>query len=615
MAKAKRSETDGDTVRAAELYTKALAANPRLTAALVGRGKLRFAQGDPDAALSDFAKAREIDAASVSPTDEAQALNARAMQYLSEKKYSDAVDDFEAAEKLAASVVNLPEMAQAYLQRGRARQENRMHDGAMADFAAVIDKSPKLARDAYVRRAECRLETGDAQGAAEDAAAAIKADPEFAEAYFVRGRIKLAGQDNVGAAADFARAAELRTDLLKDPDRARLAGGAHFAAAKDLLASKDFDKALFEFERAALLDPEGTLGYKTNPDFVSAYVQRAARSRAAGKLDEAIADCNRAIKEHPKFASAAHSERGECYFELGKRADAINDLTTAISLDRQNDLAYSRLGYAQMQLEEYPEALKNLDEAIRLKNDYVDRFNRAVVLSALRRFPEAEKEFSELVVERPADADAYYQRAIVALDLQNYARATADLREARKLLETAAGTDESVKEVVQGKLGDTLALLGWVLACQPGSDRKSADEAVQAITKACVNSNWSIPWHIDALAAAYASQGDFGKAKEWQLQATKKAANGEATPPLAPDRKALEALYSAEKPFRLPGGAAPSTPSDRPESDSKLKTGEVGSSKVPAAKSPVNQPPVSSKQVQEEAEQRLQKLKPNPPPK
>jgi hypothetical protein len=182
-------------------------------------------------------------------------------------------------------------------------------------------------------------------------------------------------------------------------------------------------------------------------------------------------------------------------------------------------------------------------------------------------------------------------------------------------LEAAAGTEESDKDVVRGKLGDTLALLGWVLACQPESNRKSADEAVQAITKACVNSSWNVPWHIDALAAAYASQGDFGKAMDWHRQAATKATHGEATPPMAPDRKALEALYSAEKPFRLPGGAAPSAPNRRPPTGSQLKPEGAAETKVPATKPPPKQPPVSSKQVQEEAEKRLQKLKPNPPPK
>ena len=65
--------------------------------------------------------------------------------------------------------------------------------------------------------------------------------------------------------------------------------------------------------------------------------------------------------------------------------------------------------------------------------------------------------------------------------------------------------------------------------------------------KACELSKWREPNYIEALAAAYAETGDFGKAVKYQTQAMNmKSAHGPV------DKKTRErlALYQDHKPWR-----------------------------------------------------------------
>ncbi len=62
-----------------------------------------------------------------------------------------------------------------------------------------------------------------------------------------------------------------------------------------------------------------------------------------GRLEEAIAEYDEAIKLNPEFA-AAFKNRGVVYGELGQVGRAIQDYQTAISLNSEDAVAYINLG-------------------------------------------------------------------------------------------------------------------------------------------------------------------------------------------------------------------------------------------------------------------------------
>ena len=68
-----------------------------------------------------------------------------------------------------------------------------------------------------------------------------------------------------------------------------------------------------------------------NPEFVSAYDNRANANYLLGNDQEAIRDCNQAIELEPKDP-LAYFTRGHAYYGLGDRRRTINDFKTAARL-------------------------------------------------------------------------------------------------------------------------------------------------------------------------------------------------------------------------------------------------------------------------------------------
>lgn len=557
-----------------------------------------------------------------SATERAQALNARALERLNQKKYSDALADFEAAIELDSAAVDPADVSKAYLARGRLRLTEKLFEDAESDFSAVIERTPDQARDAYLGRAQCRLASGNTEGASTDLAALLEANPEDVDALFFRGRLRLADQQLAEATSDFNRVAELSPEFFQDPQRAKPAAQACYDQGKQLLVAKDYAGALSQFDRAALIDTDGSLGFKSHADFVAAYSQRANEQRLAKKFEEAIADCTKAIEDHPKFAAPAYLERGECYADQEMFAKADDDLSKSIELDSQNYLAYSARGWVRLQSEAFDDALQDLDRAIQLKRTYRDRFYRGVALSAQGKHDEAIQAFGELISESPQKTDPLYQRALVWLDLKDYDQAQTDLDAVVKILEPVVAADRSRDAL----LANPIALLSWVRACRPGGSKLSFEE-MQAAKNACMYSDWKTPWHIDALAAAYANQGDFDKASKWQKDALDKSSPDAPLPPLAPSRRELLRLYRGQQAFhlpeptdsqrnRLPEAEAGTKPeSGLPAVNSKESNAKTGSSP------PVNsqggrreKKPATPEQIDKEATERLKNLTPKPPP-
>jgi tetratricopeptide (TPR) repeat protein len=89
--------------------------------------------------------------------------------------------------------------------------------------------------------------------------------------------------------------------------------------------------------------------------------------------------------------------------------------------------------------------------------------------------------------------------------------------------------------------------LSWVMATAPQIELRNGKQAVKFATKACELTEWKNPFHLSALAAAYAEVGDFSRAIEWH----KKAVASPDFPPAKLDRaRERLKLYEQGKPYR-----------------------------------------------------------------
>ena len=108
-----------------------LTQNPDEEAAILLRGKLREAEGNPEAAETDYRNVTEIN-----PFNE-QAFLYLGQLYINQKKLVEAICLFDEAIELN------PNFAQAYQERGRAKLLNGDKDGSIEDMKKALELNPK----------------------------------------------------------------------------------------------------------------------------------------------------------------------------------------------------------------------------------------------------------------------------------------------------------------------------------------------------------------------------------------------------------------------------------------------------------------------------------------
>jgi tetratricopeptide (TPR) repeat protein len=201
---------------------------PNRAVALSDRCGWRWAQKDPDRALSDCDEAIKID-----PNLAAAHIN-RGNVYLNKADVDRAFDDFNAAIRLD------PKSAWAYSARGDIYKNKGDFDHAMADFNESIRLDPNYAM-AYFFRGDLYKRKGDYDHAVTDLNDSIRLDPNYAMTYFIRANVSYIMGNGPAALADFT------TSIRLDPDNAAThfnRGVAYFVAGAHVAdAEADFRKA------------------------------------------------------------------------------------------------------------------------------------------------------------------------------------------------------------------------------------------------------------------------------------------------------------------------------------------------------------------------------------
>lgn len=251
--------------------------------------------------------------------------------------------------------------------------------------------------------------------------------------------------------------------------------------------AKKFDAmALTEFATAVEL----------NPDYWKAIHNRGVSYALEGKFTEAIEDFTRTLELKPEYASAWFN-RGELRFEVGKYTDALPDYGQAIRLKPDDHDAYVRRGHTNFQLRRYQEAAADYSRAFELNSDS-----------------------AEALIDR---GDAY-------LALEQWREAATDYREAIAL-------DADSGRAYQGA--------AWLMATCPDDRYRNDELALQAAKKAVELNGRADFKYLDTLAAAYASAGEFDKAKQTVADAIKIAPKTHVN-----SLQRRLALYQQNQPYR-----------------------------------------------------------------
>jgi len=149
-------------------------------------------------------------------------------------------------------------------------------------------------------------------------------------------------------------------------------------------------------------------------------------------------ELNIGVKKHEENEKSSISVKKsishECYLR-GRKAElqqntqkAINFYNKAIKFNSRNKDAYDRRGVVHMNTLNYAEALRDFVLALRIDNRNVEFLNHlGLVNCALKRYDEALENFSLALRINPQFGKAYFNRALLKLNFDDYQGARKDI--------------------------------------------------------------------------------------------------------------------------------------------------------------------------------------------
>jgi tetratricopeptide (TPR) repeat protein len=157
----------------------------------------------------------------------------------------------------------------------------------------------------------------------------------------------------------------------------------YFMRGRGYLKSRQFDQAIYDFSKAMELTAEG--------DTATRFLILEMRGDALlGKndLEKAISDYSQALKMEIDHQNAKflYLNRGWALYNQNHYDAAINDFSRAISADSRMAEAFFARGNAWLKKKDYPRALEDAKEALKLRPD-VDKYDDLVyeVRSAMKK--------------------------------------------------------------------------------------------------------------------------------------------------------------------------------------------------------------------------------------
>jgi len=176
------------------------------------------------------------------------------------------------------------------------------------------------------------------------------------------------------------------------------------------------------------IQPDLDDAIKYDPTYAPAYVERAANFLAKDEFEAAQADIDRAIELDPN-SSMAYTIQAELEMKQGFFPEALKSAQQANAIDVTNLRDYLVLGQAYIADKNYIEGVRALEiYSIYSPGDYIAMINLATGYNAAGDFQEAIKLLDAALAEKKNRSEAYYQRGMAYLGLENFKKASTDFQ-------------------------------------------------------------------------------------------------------------------------------------------------------------------------------------------
>jgi tetratricopeptide (TPR) repeat protein len=207
----------------------------------------------------------------------------------------------------------------------------------------------------------------------------------------------------------------------------------YFSSAEKFQTAKNYTEAITNYNQAIQMDP----------NYVKAYIGRAACYELTGKKPEAAEDYKRATVFSPKEKELYYNA-GRLYFDIEKYADADAMLKQAIERDKEYQEAIDIRIKTLTKLKNFQEGLAVAELGLNIKKTAISLYNRAVMNDSLKNYPAAEKDYKESKYFDSKFIPSYVGLALVQIKLNK-----AD--EALTVCETALTKDANNKDLFSAR--------------------------------------------------------------------------------------------------------------------------------------------------------------------
>ncbi len=197
---------------------------------------------------------------------------------------------------------------------------------------------------------------------------------------------------------------------------------AHTKKGIELARKKQYAEAAEAFSAAIKADPKDS----------KHYLNRANAYRAAGKMQEAVADFTKYAEMEPDRADGL-SGRGKIKVSQKDYDGAIEDLSKALEMDDDVD-TYRFRAFAYISKNDYEKAVEDYTKVLDKKStDPQALERRAFAYRNLKQYDKAIEDLTKLIEGNEKDAEAYRARGYAYSLTDDNARAEADFNMVLKL--------------------------------------------------------------------------------------------------------------------------------------------------------------------------------------
>lgn len=224
---------------------------------------------------------------------------------------------------------------------------------------------------AQIRLAQTYHEVGEYQEAMSQAEKVLQQQPDNAAALVAKGKVQFATGAYEEAIAAFTQAVEQTGDSAGNSAEAFVErGNAYYEVG-------EYDKAIDDY-RSAL---------RAAPDYGRAYKEWSSVNVVQGETQEALQNLDLAI-EKGETTISAYTNRGNRRADLGDRAGAAEDWTSASKLPANTADEYSARGFSKSRLGNKKGALDDYNQSLIVNPNSV----RAIINEAYLKYEAGEKE-------------------------------------------------------------------------------------------------------------------------------------------------------------------------------------------------------------------------------